>query len=270
MPAAIAGVTRNDVWTWQKLYQADRKAKAAAEHCEGARMSRPRNDGSPLKDLAVVPGSGNGKPAARRVQTAFDGMIASTCDLGISIETFIELARLARMTDPMVARFLDAWDAISASEQKAKGAVQAVCERMGFIPVELLLAVADAAVRSSMCEAQLSAALSLPSIVERSIETALTPQGIADRKMLFQHSGFLPSPKISQTAFSAMRDANVRTPKQIPPVTAPRPEDTIRRVMDRFNNGFGVPRTSPPALPEVATGQTFPDTIPEDEEGDGE
>jgi hypothetical protein len=233
-------------------------------------MSRPPNSGSHLKEFAVVLGNGNEMPAARGVQHAFDGIIASACDLGVSLESFIEMARLARTSDPRAARFLEAWDAIRVSEQQVKGAALAVCERIGLVPMDLLLAVADAAVRSSMCEAQLSAALALPSIVERSIETALTAEGIADRKLLFLHSGFLPSPKTSHAAFSAMRDANVRTPEQIPAVTAPRPEDTIRRVVDRFNEGFGPPLTSPPAFPEKATGQTFPDTIPKDEEGDGE
>jgi hypothetical protein len=164
-------------------------------------MSRRQNGGSQLKDLAVVPGSGNEKPVIRGALPAFDETIASVCDLGISREALVDMARLARMSDPRVAQFLDAWDALDFSEQQARGAVFKVCEQVGLAPVDLLGIVADVGFRFAMCGAQLRAALALPSIVERSIETALTPEGIADRKMLFQHSGFLPTPKTSQTAF---------------------------------------------------------------------
>ena len=98
-------------------------------------MSRGQNGGSQLKDLAVVPGSRDADPSAGGVQPAFDGMITSACDLGISPEAFIEKARLARMSDTRVARFLDTWDALGASEQQAKGAVYTVCERIGLAPV---------------------------------------------------------------------------------------------------------------------------------------
>ena len=121
-----------------------------------------------------------------------------------------------------------------------------------------------------MCGAQLRAALALPSVVERSIETALTAEGIADRKMLFQHSGFLPTPKTSQTAYSAMRNAHGNTSEQARVVSAPSPEDTTRRLAAKLNEARGLPRTAAPALPERASGQTFLGTIPEDGEADGE
>jgi hypothetical protein len=233
-------------------------------------MSSSRNDGSTLKDLAVVSGSENEKPIARGVQPAFNGTFASACDLCINPEAFIEMARLARMSDPGVAQFLDAWDTLSASEQQSKGAADAVCGRIGLSPVDLLRVVADVGFRFAMCGAQIRVALALPSIVERSIETALTDKGIADRKMLFLHSGFLPTPKTSQTAFSAMRDARAKASERARVVSAPSPEDTIRRVANRFNGALGLPRPAVTALPERASSQTFPDTIPEDEEGDGE
>jgi len=244
-------------------------------------MSKRRNGGSRFKDLEVVPGSGNRKLAAGGVQPAFDGMIASACELGINLKDFIEMTRLARTSDPRVARFLDGWDAVGTSEQQARGAADAVCNQVGLTPMELLRVAAEVGYRFAMCGAQIRAALALPSVVERSIETALTAEGIADRKMLFQHAGFLPTPKTSQTAYSAIRNAHGNTSEQVPAVSAPPPESTIRRMVDRFNEARGLPRTPPPALPEKAidralsisipeNGDTMPVEVPEEEEGDGE
>ena len=96
--------------------------------------------------------------------------------------------------------------------------------------MELLKVVADATYRSSMYVAQFKASLALPSIVERSIEVALTDKGVADRKMLLQHAGFLPIPVGSQTNIAVMQNATAQ-----PVIVAPRPEDTIRRLSESFN-----------------------------------
>lgn len=112
------------------------------------------------------------------------------------------MTRFARGNDPTVALFLDAWDALDVSERSARGSADSVCERVGLGPLDLLRIVAEAAIRFSMCVAQIKAALALPSVVGCSIETALTDKGVADRKMLFQQSGFLPTPKGSQTTIA--------------------------------------------------------------------
>jgi hypothetical protein len=233
-------------------------------------MSTVQNGGSQLKDLAVVPPGGNGKPPARSVQPAFDGMIGSACNLGISREAFIEMARFARTSDPRAARFLDSWDALSASEQQLRGAADAVCMRIGLAPIDLLTVVMDVGIRFSICGAQIKAAMALSSIVERSIETALTPEGVADRKMLFQHAGFLPITKTSQTAYSAIRNADGNNSTQAPGVSMPPIEHTIRTLSERLNEARGLSRTGAAALPQRASAQPLPDTSPEDEEGDGE
>ena len=179
----------------------------------------------------------------------------------------------------MVAQFLEAWDALSASEQQPR-ATDAVCERMGLAPLDLLKAVADAAYRAAMYTAQIIAALSHPLVVEKTVEHALTDEGIADRMALHKAMGFLPTPKGSQTIISIMQNAQADAAVQAPAVLAPSPERTIRRIADRFNEAQGLPRTTAPALPENAGDQTLPDTIsedgdampaevPEEEEGDG-
>lgn len=174
--------------------------------------------------------------ASRRTrdnQPVFDGTIASACDLGIGIERFIEMVRLAGASDPGAARFLGAWDALTPSVQHYNGAADEVCECVGLTPLELLKTVADAACRYAMYTAQISAAVALPFVVGRSIERALTDEGFADREMLFQHSGFLP-PGGSQTTIAVTQNAQAKATAQADTVM-PRPEETIRRMCDRFN-----------------------------------
>src|ERR1700746_1568918 len=74
-------------------------------------------------------------------EPAFDGTIASACDsIGISLEQMFEMMRWAKESDPRIAELLDTWDALGASEQ-SKEAADAVCEHVGFAPVELLRVV---------------------------------------------------------------------------------------------------------------------------------
>jgi hypothetical protein len=169
--------------------------------------------------------------STRGNQTKFD-TIASACGLGIGLDNFIAMTRLARTSDSGAARFLDAWDALEVSEQLSAAAADAVCEQIGLAPLDLLKAVADATIRFAMYTARLRAAVAMPSIVERSIEVALTDQGVADRKMQLQHSGFLPTPAGSQTNIAIMQ---LNTAAQPAVVTAPKPEETIRRLSERLN-----------------------------------
>jgi hypothetical protein len=188
-----------------------------------------------LRDFA---GTSLKEPASR---PAFTGTIASACELGIDLERFMEMARVARPSDPRVASFLDAWDALETSDQQASSA-DALCRQAGFTPTELLKVVATAACQYSMYVAQLSAAVALPSVVKRSIEVALTDEGIADRKMQFQHAGFLPTPKGSQTTIAVLQqNAHLAPAESNSALAAPRPEDTIRRMVDRFNEDRELP-----------------------------
>lgn len=61
-------------------------------------------------------------------------------------------------------------------------------------------------------------------------EVALAEKGAADRKMQLQHSGFLPIPVGSQTNIAIMQAT-----AQPVVITAPKPEETIRRLSDAFN-----------------------------------
>src|ERR1700745_249230 len=155
-------------------------------------------------------------------EPAFDGTIASACEsIGITLEQIIEMMRWAKESDPRVRELLDTWDSLDASVRQDSGTAEAVRQRVGLKLPELLGIVAEVTYRIAIYKAQIVAALALPSVVERSIETALTEDGIADRKMLFQHSGFLPTPKGSQTTIAitqnAQANATSRSVVAVPP-----------------------------------------------------
>lgn len=189
-----------------------------------------------MQSRTHLPLQSKGREAASRRtrgnQPVFEGTIASACDFGIGVEQFIEMVRLARTPDPRTARFLEAWDALTPSGQHSDGA-DAVSEQVGLAPLELLKTVADVACRYAMYAAQITAAVALPSVVGRSIEAALTDEGFTDRKMLFQHSGLLSTPGGSQTTIAITQNAEAKANAEA--AAAPRPEETIRRLCDRFN-----------------------------------
>ena len=214
-------------------------------------LAKARRSGEPI-------GSENGKLSARDVQRAFDGTIASACALGISLEDFLEMVRLARTSDPRAARFLEAWETLDASEQQSSGAADAVCGQIGLNPAELLRTVAHEAINFSKCVAETVTALALPSVVACSVRMALTDEGTADRKMLFQHTGFLPTPRGWRTnVFIAQNGQSAGTARI---VAAPQPEHTIRQLAEAFNRSRGMPSTArmpaPMADPTTLLGAT--------------
>jgi hypothetical protein len=229
-------------------------------------MSRLRSGAAQSKGLAVVPGSGNGKPTARDVQPAFDTTIASASDLGIGPEDFIKMTRFAKASDPRVTRFLDAWDALDASEQQARGAADAVCERVGLASLDLLKVVADGTCRFATTAAQIMVGLSYPDVVTKTIELALNAEDDSDQlaaqTILHKAMGFLPMPKGSQTIITAVMQ-NAQATAAAQPVAVPRLEETIRLLSGRFNAMRGLPR--PPA---ASDSEPMPVEVSEGKEDD--
>jgi hypothetical protein len=218
-------------------------------------MSRPRSIRSQFKGLAAVPISGNKEPATRGVPPAFDGTIASACEsVGISLERMIEMMRWARESDPKAAQFLDTWDALDPCERQLKGTAEAVRQRVGLKLPELLGIIAEVACRIAMYQAQIIAALSGPLVVHKTIDLALDDSAkakdrLAAQIVLHKATGFLPVPKGSQTIFSIFMQ-NAPAPTAAQPIAAPRPEDTIRSLSDRFNEVRALRPAVRAALPK--------------------
>src|ERR1700685_2694479 len=107
-------------------------------------MSRAQSVSSQLKDLAVVPISGNKKDAIRGGPPAFDGTMVSVCEsVCISLEKMIEMMRWARENDLRVAQFLDGWDDLDPSKRQGSRTVEMLRQRAGLNLVELLGIIAE-------------------------------------------------------------------------------------------------------------------------------
>ena len=106
-------------------------------------------------------------------------------------ETFMSLARLAPQIEPALAGFIEEWDRLRPHAKKCVDLDQ-MCIQKEIDPAHLISVAAEAAVRFRDNACLIIAALNLPSIVERSIKSALAPAGWRDRKMLFEHARFVP------------------------------------------------------------------------------
>jgi len=178
----------------------------------------------------------------------------------------IEMMRWAKESDPRVRELLDTWDALDPSEQQDSGTAEAVRQRLGLAPIELLRIVADVACRIAMYKAQIITSLSHPLVVEKTVELALNAEDdsnkLAAQTILHKATGFLPMPKGSQTTIALTQNAQANaTSRSI--VAVPPPEHTIRCLTERFNEMRGLPR-SPAARSTQALRVEVPEGVEED------
>lgn len=114
--------------------------------------------------------------------------------------------------------------------------VEAICVSEGISPPRLLGVLTEAAVIQTRFASELLAAASQPAVVEATVVNAQLPRGDKDRKMLHQHSGFLPVPK---TQFINMPGAKIDARQQTQQTVILPPVDRdVKAMSDRFNQKF--------------------------------
>jgi hypothetical protein len=95
-------------------------------------------------------------------------------------------------------------------------------------------------------EGSVRAAEAHPKIVE--VSSALAEAGDIDHAVLnMKHMGFLPLPKGSQVSVNVNANANANAQSASVSTVAPSPENTIRRLVGKFN----LPAREPAQLPEA-------------------
>ena len=122
--------------------------------------------------------------------------------------------------------------------------VEAFCIAANVSPMRILEAITASCVRLGAQASTLIAAVNHPRVVEKTVEMALTDDGIEDRTTLHKATGFLPSPKGSQTNITIAQNATATSNAQSVAVPAPPPEQTIRRLVNRFNDARALPEQS--------------------------
>jgi hypothetical protein len=127
---------------------------------------------------------------------------------------------------------------------------------VGLKSTDLLDLLIHTVTTFSRQQSAMTAAANQPSIVEKSVEMALTNEGIDDRTLLAKATGFLPSPSGARTVVNVAANANsAATASPQVAVIAPPPEQTIRRLVDRFNDGKMLGVGQPSVIPTATISQ---------------
>lgn len=108
---------------------------------------------------------------------------------------FVEFVQLAMLNGDDHAR---AWIEVFADltpVERETVSFDDVCAASGVRPADLVAAVTSTAVQVGLDTGNLVAALTHPQVVAASVKHAKDAGGLEDRRMLFQHAGFIPVPK---------------------------------------------------------------------------
>ncbi len=138
--------------------------------------------------------------------------------------------------------------------------LEAFCLAAGVSTLRVLEIITVTCVRAGATASAIIAHVNHPRVVEKTIEMALTNEGHDDRVILHKAVGFLPTPKGSQTTINLSAKAEATSQAQAASVPAPPPEDSIRRLANRFNDRLMEPAR--PALPAEIVHETLPETMP--------
>jgi len=165
---------------------------------------------------------------------------------------------------PDARRILDAYYSVSRGHRKLLP-IEAFCVAAGVPTLRALEIIVATAVRLGAQASTMLVAVTQPAVVRKTVEMALTDDGVADRAMLHRATGLTPLPKGSQTTVNVSAQAGaVAAPTVAAIAAAPPPERTIQRLVDRFNVARGLPAggttpTAAPALP--AAPERLPDYV---------
>lgn len=108
-------------------------------------------------------------------------------------ETAIAAARLIE-DDERFKKLLYAYDT-STERDKSAIRLEDLCAAADITPDAFLGIVISALWKRNVDIGKLLAAMAHPRVVEATIDGAMRPQGVMDRKMMHDHIGFLPIPK---------------------------------------------------------------------------
>jgi hypothetical protein len=129
--------------------------------------------------------------------------------------------------------------------------IEAFCVAAKVSPLSILGILVGSIVRMGAAARTVIAMVNQPRVVQKSVDMALTDDGIADRELLAKATGFLPTPKGAQTIINVDNKSSATANAQSAVVDAPPPEQTIRRLVDRFNDARTIIAPVQDSLPEA-------------------
>jgi hypothetical protein len=110
--------------------------------------------------------------------------------------------------------------------------IEAYCAAASVSSLRILEILVGLIVRRGAQASTIIAAVNQPRVVQKTVEMALTDEGVTDRTNFHKATGFLPMPKGAQTTINIQQSTTASAGGV---VVAPTPEATIRTLADRFN-----------------------------------
>lgn len=105
----------------------------------------------------------------------------------------IELARLGCASDPRLEQLVSNWDALEAGSQKhSPKLLEKLCIQHGLDPAEFLGICTAIGHRFQFDMSSLLSSVQFEEVLEAGVNRAKQPDGTADRRMIYEHKGFLP------------------------------------------------------------------------------
>jgi hypothetical protein len=120
----------------------------------------------------------------------------------------MEIARLSG--DKLIRNVLAIWDDISDSVRD-RVRLESLLEQVGMAPEDFLAELVRAGHRCGVAQAAIVQGLGLPLVVEATVNKALKGDGHREKRLIYQSSGMLPSPRNS---FTAIRGQNIQVNQQ--------------------------------------------------------
>ena len=174
----------------------------------GRKTEEPRTDALALK---------SSKDLFKKTSNLSEGPITAVFKfLNGGKMAFMEIARLAPQIEPELACILGDWDGMS-EHLKRRTPIERICKAHDIDPMHFFSVVNEAAMKFRDNATLMIASLSMPALVEKSVQIGLTKDGHRDRKMMFEHAGFVPVPQGTRISIlnqnsakaAAQADANV-------------------------------------------------------------
>jgi hypothetical protein len=156
---------------------------------------------------------------------------------------------------PEAQAYLKAYDSIPRHNRPYAN-LEIICTAIKISPWRMFEVIAGAAERIALQSSRLVSALNQPAMVEKTIERAMDDNredAVDYVGMFHKATGYLPTPKSAQTTINVQQNATAQASAapQIAVVAAPPPEQTIRKLADRFNERRALPPTTAVPMPDA-------------------
>lgn len=167
--------------------------------------------------------------AVPKVTPILDEIFASLIKEGFPFDPYYYL----NSSDDPDARKLMTIYSETAPSFRALLPLEAFCVAASVNPNSILDAIVKSIARVKALSAAVNLSVAQPEIVDVNIQAARDIEnGYNDRRLFMQTSGLMPMPKGSKTVVNVQTTATASTQQVI---TAPAPEQTARKLSERFN-----------------------------------